>query len=263
MRYLSGVLLFVLVSVAGGLSAQVLIHSHNDYTHAHPFWGAYGQRANSIEADVFPVSGELMVAHSKDQISPAHTLDSMYLDPIVRLFQRNQNKTVSSDPAYTFYLMIDIKEKWSEVLPLLIRKLQAHQACFDRKVNPMAVQVFISGNRPPDSTFRKYPSVILFDGLPGVRYAAADLKKIVMISTDFSIYSNWDGQGKLPEADARKIRTVIDAAHRLTPGKGKPVRFWGAPDTRACWGTLRGLGADVINTDEVKACKEFIQSGSH
>ncbi|HEX5553916.1 MAG TPA: hypothetical protein VFX43_11775 [Chitinophagaceae bacterium] len=248
----------ILLSVAGGLTAQVMIHSHNDYDHAHPFWGAFKERANSIEADVFPVNGRLMVAHAKKQITASRTLDSMYLSPIVRCFGKHHNRTVSGDTTYRFYLMIDIKEHWDRVLPLLIQKLQAHPACFDRKVNPMAVQVFISGDRPADTTFHHYPSVIMFDGLPGKRYRPADRRKIVMISTDFHLYSDWDGKGKLPRKDAEKITRVITGAHHLGPGKGKPVRFWGAPDTRNCWETLLNLGADVLNTDQVKACRNFL-----
>lgn len=235
---------------------QVLIHSHNDYSHAHPFWGAYRERANSIEADVFPVNGELMVAHSKEAIRDSHTLVNMYLDPIIKLFKKHHNKTVSDDPDYTFYLMIDIKEKWDTVLPLLIKKLKQHPDCFNRQINPKAVQIFISGERPPIYTFHDYPPEIMFDGLPDKEYSHADLKKIVMISTNFQNYASWNGTDTLPSGDAQNLRKVIDEAH----GKHKPMRFWGAPDTPDCWNALISLGADVLNTDKVKACKEFLKT---
>jgi alkaline phosphatase len=152
--------------------------------------------------------------------------------------------------------MIDIKKKWNMALPLLIKKLQMHPACFDRTVNPEAVQVFISGERPPDTTFHTYPPVIMFDGLPGVPYRPADAQRVVMISTDFHLYSPWNGEGKIPDEDKKKLKRIIEDAHR----QHKPVRFWGAPDTQACWKTLIALGADVINTDKVGACKYFLQS---
>lgn len=255
--------IFLAVILAGvfvRLHAQERVHSHNDYAHQTPFWDAYHAHVSSIEADVFPVRGKLMVAHAKNAITAGRTLDSLYLEPIVRLFQANGNKTVSADTAYTFYLMIDIKERWDRVLPVLIRRLERYPACFDRTVNPMAVQVFISGDRPADTTFHQYPPVILFDGLPGVHYAAADLKKIVMISTDFSLYSHWEGKGAIPPGDAAKLHAVIQKAHHLKPRGGLPVRFWGAPDTPDCWATLRRLGADVINTDQVDVVSAFLHN---
>jgi alkaline phosphatase len=236
------------------LRAQVMIHAHNDYDQRHPLSGAIREKASSIEADVFPVHGKLMVAHDKDDITSSRTLDAMYLEPIVKDFSRHGGKTVSSDPGYTFYLMIDIKEAPDTVLPLLISLLKRHPACFDREANPMAVQVFISGNRPPDTTFHLYPAVIMFDGLPGKSYRPADAAKVVMISADFQYYSHWDGETKFPGQDAERLRGVITNAHRL----GKPVRFWGAPDTRDCWRVLINLGANVINTDHVKACRKFL-----
>lgn len=250
--YLPAVLLFLL---AGRAPAQILLHSHNDYSHPKPFRDAWEQRANSIEADVFPVNGRLMVAHAKSAIRPSHTLGTMYLDPIVSLFRKHQNTWVSDDTGYTFYLMIDIKEKPDQVLPLLIKMVQQHPACFNRRINPHAVQIFISGERPPDSLFHTYPPEIMFDGLPEKKYHPADLKKIVMISTDFHLYSSWNGEGTLPPAEADRLKQVIDQAHR----EHKPVRFWGAPDTGNCWKTLLSLGADVINTDQVTACRVFLE----
>lgn len=239
------------------LRAQVMIHAHNDYEQRHPLTGAMSGKASSIEADVFPVHGKLMVAHDKDEVNSSRSLEAMYLQPIVRDFSRHGGKTVSSDADYTFYLMIDIKEDQDSVLPVLIRLLKQHPACFNREVNPMAIQVFISGDRPPDTTFHLYPPEIMFDGLPDKSYSPADAKKVVMISTDFQYYSNWDGEGKFPGEDAERLRDVIVDAHRL----GKPVRFWGAPDTRDCWKVLISLGANVINTDHVRACRKFLAPG--
>lgn len=49
---------------------KILIHSHNDYAQERPFWGAYEAGADSIEADVFLVGGDLLVAHSRKELKP-------------------------------------------------------------------------------------------------------------------------------------------------------------------------------------------------
>jgi alkaline phosphatase len=181
--------------------AQPLIHSHNDYTHLHPFWEAYNNNAGVIEADVYEVNGELMVAHSKGDIKSGNTLNSMYIQPIVKLFDSSKNN------AHSFYLMIDIKENQSAVLKILMEVLQQYSTVFNRSINKNAVQVFISGDRPPDTSFPTYPTYIMFDGLPGKNYLAKDLQKIVMISDNFRNYSKWNGIDKLPAEDSIKIET--------------------------------------------------------
>lgn len=250
--YLRNLFLFVCLTCTSSCYSQPVIHSHNDYTHALPFWDAYNNNAGDIEADVYYVNGALMVAHNKTDIKPANTLFNMYIHPIVQLFDTGKN-------AHSFYLMIDIKENQTEVLKALINLLQQYPSVFNRQVNKNAVQVFISGERPADSTFHHYPSDIMFDGLPGKNYAATDLEKIVMISDNFRNYSNWNGSGNLPAADSIKIDSLIKAVHAIH----KPIRLWGAPDTQQCWQTLINLKADVINTDKVQACRQWLDAKKH
>ena len=204
---------------------HVLIHSHNDYQHAVPFRDAYFHHAAEIEADVYlpktpEMKDSLMIGHDTTDIKPGRTLISMYIDPIVSLFKKYHNH-ISPDSNYTFRLMIDVKDQWKDVYPLLLKEIGKYPSVFDRKVNPMAVQVFVSGNRPPDATYHIYPGIINFDGLPAHNYTPADLAKIVLISDNFSTYSNWKGEGELPAKDLYRIRKVINAAHAIPTAKPK------------------------------------------
>ena len=49
-------------------------HSHNDYKNNIPFLRAYEKGFGSIEADVYAVNGQLMVAHDKKEISAKRSL---------------------------------------------------------------------------------------------------------------------------------------------------------------------------------------------
>src|SRR6185436_16173073 len=63
-------------------NAQVAIFAHNDYVKPNPFFKAYELKAAYIESDVFLENGKLLVAHTKKEIDPSKTLESMYLDPL-------------------------------------------------------------------------------------------------------------------------------------------------------------------------------------
>jgi len=240
-------LVFLTLTISGFfVKAQVKIHSHNDYTHQKPFYDAVKNKAFSIEADVFVVGGSLIVAHSKEEIKAGNSLENLYLKPILALS--------NSKDFYSFQLMIDFKENWDLTYPVLLKTLKPYEKLFSgggKKVN-----IVISGNRPPHNTFHLYPEMIKFDGLPGIDYAVEDLNKITMISDNFAAYSKWKGIGEIAAVDKAKLTALINHAHKI----GKPFRFWGAPDNKACWELLHKLGVDIINTDEVTEATNYFKT---
>lgn len=252
MKKIAGLIFLFLGSFSA--FAQIKIHSHNDYLQSTPFFKAYQQEVYEIEADIFLVGDSLVVAHSKKEIDPTRTLDKLYLKPIVALFKEN-NGYANSSKHYTFCLMVDVKESWQTVYPVLKRTIEQYGAIFDRSKNKHAIQIVISGSRPADSTFHTYPNWLFFDGLPNVNYAKEDLKRVTMISDNFANYSKWNGTGTLPDADKAKLQATIHQGNQLS----KPVRFWGAPDTVASWEQLQKLGATIINTDKIEACKAYFK----
>lgn len=220
------------------ISAQVLIQSHNDYEKPRPLFDALKFKADIIEADVFPVGGKLLVAHSRNHLDSTRTLNSMYIDPIVHLFEENKGR-ISSDTGYRIILMIDIKEKPVEVLQILTSIINPLRKYFDRTQNPGAAQIVLSGDRGPVSSWTNYPSYIFLDGRPFEKYDAATLERVALISDSYSNYSTTGSAG---------IQQMINEVHR----QKKPVRLWGAPDNEAGWKFLLDAGVDVINTDHIE-----------
>ena len=250
---LSGIALGLMISINS--FAQVKIHSHNDYVQKKPFFTAYVNKVDEMEADVFFVNDSVLVAHSKKEINPSNTLYSLYLHPIAAAFKKHKNK-VSDDKKYTFSLMIDVKENWNAAFPLLKREIEKYGNIFKRNKQKKAIQIVISGSRPNHTTFNTYPSWLFFDGLPNISYAKNDLKRVTMISDNFVSYSKWKGIGEIPEEDKYQLRKVIAKARELN----KPIRFWGAPDTESCWKQLAALGADMINTDKIAESKKYFEN---
>ena len=240
----SALLWLSLAAVPATVVVAQKIHAHNDYEKPQPFVNAYNHRADFIEADVWLRNGKLVVSHNTPK-PDAPTLDSLYIQPIVKLFDENNGKP-SPDRDYTFGLVIDVKENYAEVLPALLTLLQQHLTAFNRGANAKAVQVIISGERPPISSYFDY-SLLQFDGRPSEVYGEETLQKVALISDNFQSYSKWNGTGDISKEDRDKLKRVVKRAHN----DNKPFRFWAIPDTPNGWKQLKKLGVDIINTDKV------------
>lgn len=250
---LSLCLLFSKVEAQTGLSFNNG-HSHNDYHQNIPLLTAYYARMGSIEADVFLKHGQLYVAHDTTEISQDATLRKLYLEPLAKLYRKNGNRPYP-DPVQQLQLVIDIKEDYQHVLPLLIKELQSFNTIFDSSNNTHAITIAISGDVPVPAAFHDYPAYISFDGRPYVEYTEEQLKRVAMISDDLKNYTVWNGKGTPTKADRLKLKSVIDKAHR----QHKPFRFWGTQDSPNTWVELEGLGVDWINTDQPEKLHDFYQ----
>ncbi|MDU1891083.1 MAG: alkaline phosphatase [Dysgonomonas sp.] len=247
---------FIITPAISSAQHGILIHSHNDYEQRVPFYQAYAQQVASIEADIFATDkeGELLVTHNKEDLGSALTIDETYITPLVNLFRQNNNRPwKNSDKSLT--LLIDLKTPANPTLDRLIKKLKAYPNVFDPTVNPYAVRVVISGSRPAEKDYNKYPSFIFFDGYK-TDYTPEQLKRIPMISLSFRNFSSWNGKGTIVKAEFEKVMKAINDVHAL----GKPIRFWGTPDGVTAWNTFHNIGVDYINTDRPEACADYFSN---
>src|SRR6187399_3165240 len=99
---------------------QTLIHAHNDYQKPEPLTNALRHKIFSIEADIYLSGNRLLVAHDKNELTTARSLDSLYLLPIIDLFRRHKG-AISEDSSYAPVLVIDIKENGEAVIAALIK----------------------------------------------------------------------------------------------------------------------------------------------
>ena len=55
-------------------------------------------------------------------------------------------------------------------------------------------------------------------------------------------------------AEKDKLDQIVDAVHK----NKKRIRFWALPDRELAWKVAFDSGVDLINTDKLKALREFL-----
>lgn len=221
-------------------------HSHNDYKNNIPFYRAYEKGFGSIEADVYAVKGQLMVAHEKKEIDPLRSLKILYTDPLTEKLKR--------DPQRQLRLLIEIKEDYKAVLPLVIRELKPLEQYISSPAHPGRLSIVMTGAVPPAAEMVNYPDWISFDVDHLDGFTALQWKKIGLVSFPFGKYTRWNGKGVLNRAEIAKLKGAIDSVHN----SGKKIRLWETPDTKSSWLALIRLGVDVIGTDKVEELGDFL-----
>lgn len=231
-------------------------HAHNDYEHKRPLLDALDHGFCSVEADIYLVDGQLLVAHDRDKVKPERTLQALYLDPLRERVGKNRGRVHLNGPEFT--LLIDLKSDWKITYPALRQVLVNYADMLstfrDGAKRTNAVMIIISGSRD-----RK-----MFDG-EATRYAAFDgeLSDLdAYPSADFAPWISarwggsfsWRGAGAMPDTEMEKLRDIVNRAHK----QRRRVRFWGAPDNPNSWQTLRTAGVDVINTDDLAGLQSFL-----
>ena len=223
-------------------------HSHNDYEQTDPFKTAYDAGFGSIEADIFFINGDLIVAHDTIELKRKIKLEDEYLKPLLARVEKN-NGFPFADSLKKLQMLIDIKTQPANTINQLIVLLKKYPALIKN------ISWVITGNRPDETLFNTYPSFIFFDGELYKNYSAEALKKIMMMSDNFKKYSLWNGENNMTTNDENVVKDAINKSHKLH----KPVRFWNAPDNINAWKEFMHLRVDFINTDHINALADFLK----
>lgn len=231
-----------------------LIHSHNDYAQERPFWGAYEAGADSIEADVYLVGGDLLVAHTRKELKKENTLRRLYLEPLREVMRKNGGRARADGKP--LQLMVDIKSGKAALGRLLeIVEQEGFRDCFDIVKNPSATRLTVTGDHSKAADFLAYPDFVFFDVPPTRQLADGQYKRVPLVSQCASAYTRWRS-GAMNEADKEKIRNAVRQAH----AKGAKFRLWAYPDNPGAWRLAMELGLDYINTDRPADVAAFLRN---
>ncbi|MEU5591471.1 phosphatidylinositol-specific phospholipase C/glycerophosphodiester phosphodiesterase family protein [Streptomyces sp. NPDC020298] len=240
-------------------------HAHNDYEHTRPLFDALDHRFGSVEADIFLVGDQLLVAHDATELDPSRTLESLYLDPLAARVKADHG-CVYRGWRRPLQLLIDIKTEGSSTYLELDRHLLRYKHLFTTyahgRVHAGPVTAVISGDRaartPMEAqTVRR----TFYDGRLTDLGSAAPASFIPLISDNWTLNFSWLGDGPFPDAERQKLRSIVADAH----AQGQRVRFWATPDTAgpardALWTQLLAAGVDYFNTDDLAGLETFLDS---
>ncbi len=231
-------------------------HAHNDYLHKRPLLDALDCGFCSVEADIYLVDGQLLVAHSKSELSPDRTLRSLYLDPLRARIQKHSGKVHADVPMFT--LLIDIKSEGKTTYRALHTLLSEYRDILSHVEqgieHPGPVKAIVSGNRAVDLISTEAIRYVGIDGRLSDLDSDSPDHLLPLISDNWALNFRWRGVGELLASDRDKLTSVIERAHK----KKRLVRFWGTPDNAQVWSVLKVAGVDLINTDDLKGLSGFL-----
>ena len=240
-------------------------HAHNDYEHERPLLDAVEHGFTSVEADVYLVDGQLLVAHDPEDLDPARTLQALYLEPLEDLAEAGGGSVYGD--GQPVQLLIDVKgdavATWLAVedvlaqYPTTVTSFTMTDVGYD--ATPRAVTSVISGNRPVDLMARDHLRWSAYDGRSGDLANGSDPDFMPLVSDNWANLFTWAGEGPMPEAERTKLHQFVDAAHLA----GREVRFWNTPDVAgpardAVWAELVAAQVDQINTDDLAGLQAFL-----
>ena len=234
-------------------------HAHNDYLHPRPLFDALDNGFCSVEADIFLVNDSLLVAHFFFSLRAERTLESLYLEPLRKRAQEFDGKIFPD--AERFYLWIDFKTEAGSTYAALRKVLEQYADILTRYEDgvkiPGTVTVILTGTAGLDLIREER-----------VRYAAVD-GRLSALDSDVSVdlipvvSLNWRQEfprftGTLTPDQQEKLADQVRRAHE----RGRKLRYWNAPDNEEFWQILYDAGVDLINTDRLKALRDFLKERS-
>jgi len=249
-------------------------HAHNDYEHDRPLFDALDQGFCSVEADIYLVDGELLVAHNREDVKGGRTLQSLYLDLLRERFRANhghiypelatndilRKPLAATAPAVEFTLLVDIKSDGVLLYPALRSVLQGYAEMLTHftptSTVPGAVTVILSGDRPIQLVAAEPQRLCALDGRIADLVTNPSAHLFPLISESWQpTFGVFETSGIL-EPDRAKLRKLVTTTH----AQGRRLRFWGTPDEPLVWRELYFEGVDLLNTDNLAGMAAFLQT---
>ncbi len=238
--------------------ALLSAYAHNDYAHPHPLFDALAQGFNRVEADVWLVDGQLLVAHNLKAVQPDRTLAALYLDPLRALIQAHGGQVFTN--ARTFTLMIDVKSAaeptWFALRQLLQNYTNLLTSWSENRTHLNSLAIIISGNRAAKLLAAEPLRYAALDGRLADLPANPSPQLVPLISDNWTLHFKWRGHGDFPIDEKKRLRELVQQVHQ----QGRILRFWAIPDHPNAWRELQSAGVDILGTDDLVGLAKFLET---
>jgi len=224
---ISAFLLLLLISVSS--SVQNLpkpltpLHAHNDYEHKRPLFDALEHGFCSVEADIYLVDGQLLIAHQRNQVKPERTIEKLYLEPLRERVKRGNGRVYADGPEFT--LLIDIKTDWKTTYPVLREVLKKYAdilSTFNSDIKQTnAIMAIITGNRSKSMFAGETRRYAALDGELEDLGSSLPSTTVPWISSNWTRSFSWRGKDKISDDEKAKLKSIVERAHT----EGRRVRF--------------------------------------
>lgn len=238
-------------------------HAHNDYLHPRPLLDALDQGFTSVEADIFLVGQDLLVAHTKRELKPERTLEALYLEPLMERARAHGaiHPGLDKPDSPTFTLLIDQKTAPQPTWDALKLRLEKYKELFTefeggKVVRRGPVVAIISGDNVRAELVSPVRRLAALDGRVADLDGPAAADPIPLVSNAWSGLFKWNGVGEPPAEVAERMAEIVGKAH----AQGRRVRFWGTPDGPDAWRAQYAAGVDLINTDKLAELAAFLNA---
>lgn len=277
-------------------------HSHNDYHQVDPLSSALKHGLNSVEVDVFPRDGTLLVAHTIFELDKTKNIENMYITPILNMLR--QSGMTTADPRVTV-------EEDSRPFPKVVHEHRRGIRLFDfgdRRRNhnsPLdheedALTLLVDFKADPEKSvsllhkalnpLRPYLSKIDSNGklrkgkltviVSGNRPRAESLvsrdgsgdRYIFIDGRSHDIDSKTDSMlvpmVSLPWRKLQLARLIgrgdryMRQMAQKAHAQGKRVRIWGAPNNESLWTQMVRNNIDLLSIDDHRKFAQFASQGA-
>ena len=233
--------------------------AHNDYSHKRPLHDALANGYTNVEADVFLMGKNLVVAHINPFFKANRNLEKLYLQPLLEQIIDNDGQ-VYKNYDQPIILLIDIKTEANSTyakLKTLLEKYRPILTSYDNgQITLGAVTIVLSGHKPNKILASETSRLAFIDTDLRQARRSKDTSNNVftMASCKYSKLVKWNGMGLFPQKEKERLQSYVDIAHT----RGEKVRLWASPENQAVWGQLLSCGVDLINTNKLVALKQFL-----
>jgi hypothetical protein len=257
-------------------------HSHNDYWRAVPLYSALAAGCISVEADVWlgrgpdnSLADDLFVGHNMKSLRGDWTLESLYINPLMRILEHQNMKSPAGNsvgvfdrvPSTTLVLLIDFKtdgkETWlfvhKQLQPLRERGWSVHWNSTTQSRTQAPIIVVSTGNAMLESVEQSLTKDIFFDA-PLERLSSTDA--YTAENSYFASAAVGKAIGKvnrnLNEKQVDIVRQQIDLAR----SKGLVSRYWDTPEwpisaRDRVWEVLVEQGVGLLNVDSLETATRW------